>query len=70
MKVSGLLIIECVALAAFWILISTGSVPEFNTIVFFEEGFVYGYTLMSLATGILIGGLIERWQNERQVRKP
>ena len=68
MKIGGLLIIEGIAFCIFWSLVLTGGVDEFNTIVFFEEGFVYGYTCLSIATGILIGGFIERWQCGRQVR--
>lgn len=65
---NGLLIIEIVIFTAFWIVVFGGAIDEFNTIIFFEPVFTYVLIGMSILTGMLIGGSVERWDQERQVK--
>jgi len=69
MKLNGLIIIELVAFAIFWIAAFGGMIGEFDTIAFFEPKFTYALIIMSILTGMLIGGLYERWHQERQGKK-
>lgn len=68
MKLNRLVIIEAVVFTTFWLLVLTGCISEFNTIVFFEPEFVYGLIAVSILTGMLIGGLYERRYQETKVR--
>ena len=68
MKLNGLIVIELVIFANFWLLAFGGEISEFDTIVFFEPEFVFVLIVMSILTGMLIGGLYERWYQEKQNR--
>lgn len=64
MKLNALLVIEILIFSGFWFLVITGQFNEFETIAFFEPEFTYALIAMSILTGMLIGGLVERWQQE------
>ena len=69
MKLNGLIIIETVLFTGFWILAFGGGISSFNTIIFFEPGFTYCLIAISILNGMLIGGIYERWDQERQLRQ-
>ena len=64
---SPLLIIEIILLSGFWVALYLGGifheeiVPGLDTILFFEPVTVVFMCMITLATGILIGGIIERY---------
>jgi hypothetical protein len=62
----GLLIIEIIIFSFFWGFLFGGAIDEFNTIAFFEPRFTYGLIAISILTGMLIGGLYERWYQRRK----
>lgn len=65
MKLNALIVIELLLFAAFWLFTFLGGIDEFETIVFFEPEFTYFLIGMAMLTGALIGGLYERWYQER-----
>ena len=62
-SMTPLLFIEIVLFSAFWIFTLLGGIDEFNTLVFIGQGFTYWIIAMSILTGMLIGGTIERFNN-------
>lgn len=69
MKLNGLITIELVLFAGFWIFVFGGGSSEFDTIIFFEPRFTYCLIAISILTGMLIGGLYERYHQEQQSKQ-
>ena len=65
MKLNIWIVLDTTIIVVFWILLFGGAIDGFGTIVFFEPGFTYLLILFSILTGAFVGGMYERWYQEK-----